>query len=51
MERIFEADNCAPRQIYAAVVAASASCVAGGFAKPPDAASMQPLRASLSEDT
>ena len=36
---------------YAAVVAGSASRVGGGFANPPDTASMQRLRASLSEDT
>ena len=36
---------------YAAAVAASASRVGGGFANPPDTASMQRLRASLSEDT
>ena len=36
---------------YAAVVAASASHVGGGFVNPPDPASMQRLRASLSEDT
>lgn len=36
---------------YAAVVAASALRVAGSFGKCPDRASMQRLRASLSDDT
>jgi hypothetical protein len=36
---------------YAAVVAASAFRVAGSFGKCPDTASMQRLRASLSDDT
>jgi len=36
---------------YAAVVAASALRVAGSFGKCPDTASMQRLRASLSDDT
>ena len=40
-----------PTPNYAAVVAASASRVGGGFANPPDTASMQRRRASLSEDT
>ena len=35
---------------YAAVVAACALRVAGSFGNPPDTASMQMLRASLSED-
>ncbi len=36
---------------YAAVVPAPALRVAGTFGRPPDTASMQRLRASLSEDT
>ncbi len=36
---------------YAAVVSVSALCGAGSFGKCPDTASMQRLRASLSEDT